>query len=713
MANLISKRKRALTAPLNLVEEIFAIRSRGSFSHDDIKVWTIKVFNQLFDIAAIDLKTEVVIYGKTKGRADIIAEDYIGIETKKSMEIERPDALIQVERFLEKYEKETTSSMPIGIATDGEVWEFFVRVHERLFSFHSFTIQRPWSDEDLKQALWRPLTTIRDEKGAWKHYPSAEAIADVFRPDGPVFLETRALMIAAMENILKKDPIEFTSKFTSWFELFSYVYNNFEGRCVEVSKQAVGLSSAAKILKKNPLLKDLKGDTITGAIELFIRHTYLAMLSKVLVSTATLGDHQISKQLIDDPASIASGKLLIGQGIFVAEPNDFFVWISYDEEVRKIVAAVLHPLRRFSRDYSDDVFRHLYEIVVDPDTRHELGEFFTPKWLAQLVVEDTIKDYDARILDPACGSGTFLVSALKQKVKLAKKKGKTLKTEDASKLLEQIWGIDVNPLSVILARTNLYLALMSLLKIEEFPEEVHPSVYAADTFILPRFSKEVQNALEADPSTEIIRVPVTPGITIPIHLKLDVKALKEYVERIGDRIERGLPEIAKSEIKGGNADYIVELDRAMRDLRTRYGDNLWQFILRNYCIPPMIRNQFDVVVGNPPWLIYREAKKNIQETIESVGKYYDVSPDVKVKTSFNLAVSFLLTSLQFLRAGGILGFVMPLSAIESAAHHPFLNALVSNRLGSLVGAYDLSKVLPAPFPHALAPCVLIVEAKEA
>lgn len=55
----------------------------------------------------------------------------------------------------------------------------------------------------------------------------------------------------------------------------------------------------------------------------------------------------------------------------------------------------------------------LYESVIDAGVRHQLGEYYTPDWLAHQVVEATVTSpLTDRVLDPACGSGTFIFRLL-------------------------------------------------------------------------------------------------------------------------------------------------------------------------------------------------------------------------------------------------------------------------------------------------------------
>ena len=63
---------------------------------------------------------------------------------------------------------------------------------------------------------------------------------------------------------------------------------------------------------------------------------------------------------------------------------------------------------------SRDLLKMLYQQLFPETVRHDLGEYYTPDWLAELVIERVGYDGnpDKRVLDPACGSGTFLVMAI-------------------------------------------------------------------------------------------------------------------------------------------------------------------------------------------------------------------------------------------------------------------------------------------------------------
>ena len=65
-----------------------------------------------------------------------------------------------------------------------------------------------------------------------------------------------------------------------------------------------------------------------------------------------------------------------------------------------------------------DIFKDLYMSIIPKSIRHSMGEYFTPEWLADYVVEKAISDIGNqstwRAIDPCCGSGIFIISLIKK-----------------------------------------------------------------------------------------------------------------------------------------------------------------------------------------------------------------------------------------------------------------------------------------------------------
>ncbi len=117
------------------------------------------------------------------------------------------------------------------------------------------------------------------------------------------------------------------------------------------------------------------------------------------------------------------------------------------------------------------------------EVRHKLGEYYTPDWLAELTLNESGYDGNTldRVLDPACGSGTFLVLAI-QRAKEYGRAHRQSPTEVAKRIVGNIWGFDLNPLAIIATRTNYLFAMGDLVSRLEYLEI---PVYLADSVLWP------------------------------------------------------------------------------------------------------------------------------------------------------------------------------------------------------------------------------------
>ncbi|MFW5693394.1 MAG: N-6 DNA methylase, partial [Thermoguttaceae bacterium] len=112
---------------------------------------------------------------------------------------------------------------------------------------------------------------------------------------------------------------------------------------------------------------------------------------------------------------------------------------------------------------ASDLFKRLYESVFPRALRHALGEYYTPDWLADYVLEQAgwPGEGGRRLLDPSCGSGTFLVAAIREL------RGEACpgigREEQLDRILQRVAGFDLNPLAVLTARANYLVAVRDLL----------------------------------------------------------------------------------------------------------------------------------------------------------------------------------------------------------------------------------------------------------
>jgi type I restriction-modification system DNA methylase subunit len=103
-----------------------------------------------------------------------------------------------------------------------------------------------------------------------------------------------------------------------------------------------------------------------------------------------------------------------------------------------------------------DVIGRVYEELIPDVERHRLGQYYTPPPIVELITEMCIKSPNEKVLDPACGSGSFLVKSY-HKLKDLKKKENPF-AEDSKlheEILNQLYGIDINPFPAQLSSINL------------------------------------------------------------------------------------------------------------------------------------------------------------------------------------------------------------------------------------------------------------------
>lgn len=136
-------------------------------------------------------------------------------------------------------------------------------------------------------------------------------------------------------------------------------------------------------------------------------------------------------------------------------------------------------------DFSDvdrDVLGHLYEQYLPKEERQTLGEFYTPTTVVNFILDrlgytpdQPIENKD--ILDPATGSGTFLVQAANRLVERLDRKG--VEPKRALEIVqERLHGLDINPFAVNIAQINLVFQIIDLYR---KVKEEHPN-YTIDTF---------------------------------------------------------------------------------------------------------------------------------------------------------------------------------------------------------------------------------------
>jgi hypothetical protein len=445
--------------------------------------------------------------------------------------------------------------------------------------------------------------------------------------------------------------------------------------------------------------------------KLFIAHTYLVLTAGV-IAHAVLGFDLRSGAI--SARDLVSGAEFRRASIAGVVEADFFDWPVESPQGESFVDGLARRLARFAwKEVEHDVLKVLYESVIDPATRHSLGEYYTPDWLAERIVGEVVDDPLAqRTLDPACGSGTFLFWAVRRYLQAADTAAHPNR-EAVSGVTAHVFGVDLHPVAVTLARVTYLLAIGN--------ERLHDR----DSLSIPVY---LGDSIQLNQATSVLS---TAGVTIhttdgleffarelnfPESVVADASRFDPLVDELATKAARRLadgkpPAIAQTMTNFGITH---DVDRAMIEstyqvlchLHDSHRDHIWGYYVRNLARPlefTRAAHRVDRLVGNPPWLRYNAMTATTQEQFRRLTRERNLQAPAQVVTSQDLSALFVARTIDlYLRLGGRFGFVMPAAALSRLQYRGFRAADYSTQAATAFVAFaqpwELTEVRPQPFP---------------
>lgn len=338
----------------------------------------------------------------------------------------------------------------------------------------------------------------------------------------------------------------------------------------------------------------------------------------------------------------------------------------------------------------------LYQRYFDKETRKALGEFYTPQEVVEYILDAV--GYEGRgiigkrLLDPACGSGTFLVEALRRYLKaseqIADEKG-------WSKILEElcneyrIVGFDIHPFATFMAQMQFMLVLIPVYKraMDEDRRFVlsRLPIFRTDSLIdetkgetkkvtLETFEEGIQyllidTGLPVEGGNLKIKMPYRNVVTSKTDL-YDVQeyfaALQAVFDTVKDAAWRENYEVDTNELERNFKRYLEDKNwsglvsfftpyaerflQKFKELKETFGDGKLIKSLEDIMLAAVLKNyvQYDFVVGNPPYVrihLLEEQKKHYRRLYKTAhGK-------------FDIYVPFLERGINWLNSEGLIGYI--------------------------------------------------------
>jgi N-6 DNA Methylase len=383
-------------------------------------------------------------------------------------------------------------------------------------------------------------------------------------------------------------------------------------------------------------------------------------------------------------ATLEDGELFRQIGILNLLEGDFFSWYAdedqWNEPIAEAVRDVVRTLGRyedahaiFADDYAVDLFRQLYEATLPQTVRASFGEFYTPYWLAEHVLDASYSGTAATVLDPCCGSGTFIVAAI----------GRMRRDNPAigaRELLSRIAGIDLNPLAVLTARIHFFIHIADLL------DDV-------DDVIIPIFLGDASNVPELVESggsrfyhyeLRTLKTPLT--IDVPCDMASDIASFSKTMFRFEEFVKAREYDAARSLLvevalaaddTPEVADRVTAMADAMIELDRKDWNGIWARIITNFIATARI-GPFSDIVGNPPWIDWKSLPSEYREKVKTLCIDRGLFSGAGRTGGINLNICALIAHVSasnWLAPGGKMSFLMPKELINQSSYEGWRNSV--------------------------------------
>ncbi|MFX1323041.1 MAG: N-6 DNA methylase [Promethearchaeota archaeon] len=308
--------------------------------------------------------------------------------------------------------------------------------------------------------------------------------------------------------------------------------------------------------------------------KLFIKHSYFALILKILLLSKL---YIIQNKNTEQIYQFIKSNNLDSLNIFEFE---YFNWTNFDRLIFEKIYYIIEKTN-FARE---DLFQSLYQQIFLTLTRHKIGEFYTFPNLVKKMVDD-FYEFGLKILDPSCGSGSFLIDIVISII--------NSNNPDSSKIeaINKVYGFDINPLATLTAKINLYLLFLEYFDLKD-NKLLKINIFLLDSLFPEQYEKKIN---------------------------VDIKKLY---------------------------------------------------------------NTFDLIIGNPPWLTYKDIySKTYQNKIRSLSNNLGIKPRSQYITHIELAaIFFYAIPLKFLKINGKIFFVITKSVLNGDHCFKFRSFSIFNNL---------------------------------
>ena len=540
-----------------------------------------------------------VIETKATGKADPKQ-----IRSQEKKETQEEQLFFYVEELRKElrnqYDPDKIADKPwVGILTDGQsgwIWKW----DEKKGMFRKQIEDLKWTQHDSDKKVLENICKVFVDIEPSKKWIDPKEIYEIFRRDEDEFA-------SLYEKLTKNPDQEIITKYDLWLDRL----------------QGSGMVPAHAVQRH----------------KLFVKHCFLIAVAKAVIAALTPETDD------DDP------EVVLGEG--------FTAWLVDNKKGIEKSQALFEKARSYNwRFQFGDVLRNLYEQCIEEDNRKIYGEYYTPDWVAEQMAEEILEDEwietavnaalehiggasealnGIGILDPACGSGTFLYHAARR-IARASSLRKEHPSRRALVVVRLVHGIDIHPVAVEMAKATLLRALppISRESIEEnFSGQLN--ITQGDSLLtegIENYEKLYGEALK-------LKSPKGTVFELPLKVVRDSE-FRNFLPKLVEAACKHDP--IPTEVPEGLRNSLKPFLDSLTEVIDKERDSVWTWHILNTLGPfCLFERKVNRILTNPPWVrlsnIQVESRKTRIKTLAENLKL--LVGGRKTVTSFDIAALFI------------------------------------------------------------------------
>ncbi len=541
-----------------------------------------------------DIESEITV---STGRMDILCHQFRTIiETKKVGKASK-EVLSQLEPYIHAKILEDSNELPFKIPEEQN---------------------RPWTGIITDGQIWH----------VWKYRnanntPSAEKHTLDYRPRTPNdLLEFLSQKIFADKPLGKpRIPQNPYDLFVDDHQKLVKIYGGLKGRSLKETETKFDLWR--DMLRASGMEPESKSESQ----KMFVKHSFLVSVARNV------------SQILASPEPEKEPHSVLADG--------FVSWIVQDPDGEDWQKAFLRKINEYDwRRQKGDVLRSVYEGFISSTDRKIFGEYYTPDWLAELLVNETLDPEwleqsitaansqlplkGIGVLDPACGSGTFLYHSAQKILQSDAMKSLHLPlSRQAEIAVRLVNGIDIHPIATEISRATLLRALPAP------PPDGTKSinVFQGDSLMTFQDKEDEDRKLLNQMTHEIreknlvFQIPGTRSkeILIPLSFCESRNFNSEMDRLIAFAKQKKIPQDILESIPEPDRATLEQCCKNFADIISEKGNSVWAWYVTNITAPAFLsRRKVNRIVANPPWVRMGDIqveyrKRELEQTFLSEG----------------------------------------------------------------------------------------------